>query len=62
MLQMELTFLRVIINPWVSYVSYSKLHYSRASQRNNGNLRSEARLCFSCGGTLMFVAGLFWFG
>lgn len=36
--------------------------YSRASQRNNGNPRSERKLCFSCGGMLMFASRLFWFG
>ena len=36
--------------------------YARAERRNFGKPRPEARLYFSCLGSLMFASGLFWFG
>jgi len=62
--QVGLVFLGMVVGAILSFVTapIQDYFYSRASRRNNGNPRPEARLYVSCVGSLMFTSGLFWFG
>lgn len=62
--QFGLAFLGVILGGILGFLTspIQDYLYSRSSRRNDGNPRPEARLYFSCGGTLMIASGLFWFG
>lgn len=62
--QVGLVFVGMIVGALLGFgtVPIQDRFYSRASRRNNGNPRPEARLYVSCVGGLMFTSGLFWFG
>lgn len=63
-LQVGLAFLGMIMGGILGFATspIQDYLYSRAAKKNLGKPRPEARLYFSCGGTLMFASGLFWFG
>jgi hypothetical protein len=63
-MQVGLAFLGMILGGMIGFAisPISDYFYSRASARNHGKPRPEARLYFSCVGSLMFCSGLFWFG
>jgi len=63
-MQVGLAFLGMILGGIIGFATspIQDFLYSRASKRNNGKPRPEARLYFSCVGSLMFSSGLFWFG
>jgi hypothetical protein len=63
-LQVGLAFLGMILGGILGFATspIQDYFYSRASRWNLGKPRPEARLYFSCGGTIMFASGLFWFG
>jgi hypothetical protein len=63
-MQVGLAFLGMILGGMIGFAisPISDYFYSRASMRNHGKPRPEARLYFSCVGGLMFCSGLFWFG
>jgi hypothetical protein len=62
--QVGLVFVGMIVGAILSFgtAPIQDRFYSRASRRNNGNPRPEARLYVSCVGSLIFTSGLFWFG
>jgi hypothetical protein len=63
-MQVGLAFLGMILGGMIGFMTspIQDYFYSRASERNLGKPRPEARLYFSCIGSLMFCTGLFWFG
>jgi hypothetical protein len=63
-LQVGLAFLGMIMGGILGFATspIQDYLYSLAAKKNLGKPRPEARLYFSCGGTLMFASGLFWFG
>jgi hypothetical protein len=63
-LQVGLAFLGMILGGIIGFATspIQDYFYSRSAERNNGKPRPEARLYFSCVGSLMFCSGLFWFG
>jgi MFS family permease len=62
--QVGLAFIGVVVGGLIGFATspIQDWFYSRAAKKAGGDARPEARLLFSCGGTLMFASGLFWFG
>jgi hypothetical protein len=62
--QVGLAFIGVIVGGLIGFATspIQDWFYSKAAKKAGGNAEPEARLLFSCGGTLMFASGLFWFG
>ena len=63
-MQVGLAFLGMIFGGLLGFATspIQGYFYSRAAKKNLGKPRPEARLYFSCLGSLMFASGLFWFG
>jgi MFS family permease len=62
--QVGLAFLGVVVGGLIGFATspIQDWFYSKAAKKAGGDAEPEARLLFSCGGTLMFASGLFWFG
>ena len=62
--QVGLAFIGVVVGGLIGFAMspIQDWFYSRAAKKGGGSAKPEARLLFSCVGTLMFTSGLFWFG
>ena len=63
-MQVGLGFLGMIVGSILAFATspISDYFYSRSARKNSGKPKPEARLYFSCVGSLIFTTGLFWFG
>ena len=63
-LQVGLGFIGMIVGGLIGFATspIQDYFFTRATEKNDGKSRPEARLYFSCIGSLMFATGLFWFG